>query len=462
MIRRSSPLVLLLSAYLIIGGLFAFYTPRWQAPDEPAHYNYIRQVAKGKVPVIESEDYDQAYQVKVISSRFDPVYSVDGADGFEYEDHQPPLYYLLQAPVFRLFSGQLRPMRFFSVLIGALSLVVVYLVASSIFANREWMVLAATAFVAFLPQHVAMLAAVNNDSLAELIIALIMLLLIRLIISETKQGEDLEASSRGARRPAFYIALGLILGLGLLTKATVYVTIPLVAVVLMWIGRRDGSGIWRLLLWVFGPALLLGGIWWFRNILVYGGIDVLGLAAHNRVVVGQPRTAEWIAERGLDGAAAAFVRTTFQSFWGQFGWMGVVMPDWVYLSLAGFTVLTIGGLAWWWLDKARKIDKAGMWPGEMTRTGGQMVWTIMTGLFGLSLASYLAYNTTFIQHQGRYLFPALIPLSAGVTIAWAHIIRPILGRGSNAGYLLPTGLALALIGLDLLALFRFIVPALAL
>ena len=70
---------------------------------------------------------------------------------------------------------------YYAVLIGALSLVVVYLVASSIFANREWMVLAATAFVAFLPQHVAMLAAVNNDSLAELIIALIMLLLIRLI-----------------------------------------------------------------------------------------------------------------------------------------------------------------------------------------------------------------------------------------------------------------------------------------
>ena len=38
-------LALILVAYFIVGGLFAINTPAWQAPDEPAHYNYILQVA---------------------------------------------------------------------------------------------------------------------------------------------------------------------------------------------------------------------------------------------------------------------------------------------------------------------------------------------------------------------------------------------------------------------------------
>ena len=54
-------LALILIAYFIVGGLFAVYTPAWQAPDEPAHYNYILQVAhEGCCPKIELGDWDSA------------------------------------------------------------------------------------------------------------------------------------------------------------------------------------------------------------------------------------------------------------------------------------------------------------------------------------------------------------------------------------------------------------------
>jgi len=36
---------LILLGYLVAGALYAIYTPPWQAPDEPAHFNYLRQVA---------------------------------------------------------------------------------------------------------------------------------------------------------------------------------------------------------------------------------------------------------------------------------------------------------------------------------------------------------------------------------------------------------------------------------
>ena len=78
----------------------------------------------------------------------------------------------------------------------------------------------------------------------------------------------------------------------------------------------------------------------------------------------------------------------------------------------------------------------------------------------MSLAVYLTYNLTFVQHQGRYLFSALVPIAIGVAVAWALLIRPLTDRYPAAGYLLPLGLGLLLVGLDLLALYRFIVPAL--
>ena len=45
---------LLVIAYLGIGTLFALLTPAWQAPDEPAHYNYIAQIATtGTLPILQ-------------------------------------------------------------------------------------------------------------------------------------------------------------------------------------------------------------------------------------------------------------------------------------------------------------------------------------------------------------------------------------------------------------------------
>jgi hypothetical protein len=43
----------------------------------------------------------------------------------------------------------------------------------------------------------------------------------------------------------------------------------------------------------------------------------------------------------------------------------------------------------------------------------------------LTLLTYIYYNTSFVQHQGRYLFTALIPLA--LAVAWAGM-----GQSSRA------------------------------
>lgn len=318
------PLGLLLLAYLALAILFAVRTPAWQAPDEPAHYNYVRQLVGGSLPVIAPGDWDQTYLGQIVGAEFDPAYSVAG---LTYEDWQPPLYYLLQAPLYRLSGGALTAMRLLSVALGAGVVALAYVVGRATFGGRVPPALAVAAFVAFLPQHLAILASVNNDSLAELLIAAILALLVV---------PWPEPATRGDGRRL--LALGLLLGAAFLTKGTAYLMAPVAGAFLL--ARHWGA--WRplarALLLVFVPALLLGLLWWGRNLAVYGGLDALGKAAHDAVVVGQPRTSEWIAQYGLGGTVGRFLRTTFVSFWGQFGWMAAPLPGWMYGPLLAFTL----------------------------------------------------------------------------------------------------------------------------
>ena len=142
------------------------------------------------------------------------------------------------------------------------------------------------------------MASVNNDALAEVLVALALLWLNRYLNTESI--------------PVWQ--LGLIVGLALLTKITITflaLVVPL-GVWLKW--RRDGSSTQALIRSIALFALvagLMGGIWWLRNIAVYGFPDFLGLAAHDAVVADQPRTGDFIAQHGFTTYLSQMLSTTF-------------------------------------------------------------------------------------------------------------------------------------------------------
>lgn len=383
MSRSTATLLLLaiLIAYCAIGVAYAISTPPWQAPDEPAHYNYIKFIAEhGALPVLKAGDYDQAYNETF--TRTPQNTQSMSIEPLRYENYAPPLYYLLAAPIYALADGWLVPLRLFSLALGGALIVVAYLIGAELYPDRLIIPIGAAGFVAFVPQHLAMLSAVNNDALAELLIALCVYQALRLF-------HTVRPSQRSL------LMLGLTLGLGLLTKATVYYTaVPVVALALWRVRRPSAYAL------VFAPALALGALWWLRNLGVYGGLDVLGLARHNAIVTGQPTTADWIAQYGFADTLARALTTTFHSFWGQFGWMAVPMPDSVYRVLGALSVMALSGWAWRLVEKCRKRD-AGC--GEPRRV-------LLALLTVLTLGGLIYYNLTFVQHQGRYLFPALIPI----------------------------------------------------
>ena len=66
---------------------------------------------------------------------------------------------------------------------------------------------------------------------------------------------------------------------------------------------------------------------------------------------------------------------------------------------------------------------------------GQASWLLTAGWLLLTGASYLGYNLSFKQHQGRYLFPALTAVALLLSLGWAQVTRRALRR-AGAGFLL--------------------------
>src|SRR5690606_12127196 len=323
-------------------------------------------------------DWDQTYLGEIVGSEFDPAFPVDG---LTYEDWQPPLYYLLQAPIYRLSGGSPAAMRLLSVLLGAGVVVLAYVIGRAVFAGSTPHALAVAAFVAFLPQHLAILGSINNDSLAELIIAAVLALLVL-------PWPDRPSTSR-------LLALGLLLGAGFLTKGTAYLMAPVAGVFLLarYGFRPVRSELIRALAIVFVPALFLGLLWWGRNMAVYGGLDVIGKEAHDAVVVGQPRTTEWIAQYGLGGTVGRFLRTTFNSFWGQFGWMAAPLPQWMYGPLLAVSLAAFAGLILTAVRSNTRYDIRDTRESSPFVTRHSSFVTLTLGLtFLLTLALHVYYN----------------------------------------------------------------------
>ncbi|MDX2141639.1 MAG: DUF2142 domain-containing protein, partial [Chloroflexota bacterium] len=457
--------------------------------DEPAHYNYIAQVAAfGCCPVIEDGDWDNAYLETLKANQFAPDL-LTNLPAVEYEDHQPPLYYLLLTPFYTLSNGSLTVLRIVTVFMALTVVLYTYIVTTLVMPNRRGVAFAAAAFVALLPQFLGITGSVNNDALAWSLIGLALIgALVYLRFERRGVGDE--------------VGLGVLVGLALVTKvSTIFLlgVVP-VAILLRWlrqpspptppsalhsvvpqgegrIGRRDGEDAKHdssaplhprapalknlrslLLRWVafLIPALLIAGVWWGRNIVTYGFPDVFGLAAHDRVVVGQLRTADLIDQLGTGEYLSRAFTTTFQSFFGQLGWMSLPLPSWAYSAIGVLLLLAIGGWVVGWLARERDSE-----PNPVQRDMALVL--VLVGV--LALAQYIYYNTEFVQFQGRYMFTGIIAFALLVAGGMDGWLRWAEARGVLSHYarLRPYALAaliLLLVPLNLWLLWR-VIPGLS-
>lgn len=105
---------------------------------------------------------------------------------------------------------------------------------------------------------------------------------------------------------------------------------------------------------------------------------------------------------------ALYVALLFPGFWGNFGWLQLPLPIWIYGLLAAICLAAIAGL--WRLCREQRCSGAVQIAGQ--RSVSLMLiklWLLAVAL--IALQTLLPMLGRAWQPQGRYLFPALVPIS---------------------------------------------------
>jgi hypothetical protein len=299
--------------------------------------------------------------------------------------------------------------------------------------------LGTAAFVAFLPEHLMTVSQVGNDVLAELLFALVLFVLVRWLMGERVPVVSGAAAKMNAAQACVLparLGLGVLLGLALITKTTVYAQVGALTVgVLVWAWVRERAALSRMagdVLRIGLPAVVIAVPWFVRDVAVYGWPDFFGLIRHDTVVVGQMRPAEYLAQFGMGSYADRFVNWTFKSFFGVFGWMGVWLDNRVYNLLGILTAVIIAGVVIRLILTLRG-NAVSIAPAPRRTADARPVIYLFTASMVLAALVYVWYNVQFVQTQGRYLFPALIPIAVVFGLGWDQAQQPRWSRRIAVG-----------------------------
>lgn len=385
--RRVVALVAL--AFLLRAG-FAIVVPPLQAPDEKAHFDYVRfLVDERKLPVQPPPTSFEAFN--------------------DHQSYQPPLAYLAMAPTYAVARalgagrvGALRALRLQNALLGALLVWIAWGVAARLSAPGDPLRLLAPGLLALLPGLAANAGSVNNDTTAHLATAALWWVWLR----------DPPGRRRGVR-------LGLVLGAACLSKLTAGALAPLLLLV-PWLRDRALRPALTEALWAGGVALLVLAPWMARNVAVYGSplaLDAGSVAFADLAGVLPP---DVLREASTPAPGKALLQV--------FGRFGITnnLSSWIvpaaWLPLAALAVA--GGLR-----RTTFAQRAGLDGYAPCLALALLLATI--GLVSFSLRYYGAW-------QGRYLYTAALPigllLAAGAA-RWFHGGRERLGPALLLGVL---------------------------
>ncbi|MDA2929355.1 glycosyltransferase family 39 protein [Acidobacteria bacterium AH-259-O06] len=178
-----------------------------------------------------------------------------------YEAQQPPLYYFLMSVPYRLLKSyslveRVFALRILSVLIASVLILPTFYLSKLVFESGK-IALAVCGIMAFMPELMIDVCRIGNDSLS------IALFSVLIVISVCSQMVTYRIS----------LALGIILGLGLLTKAYFFTAIPAIAMVFLLRSRRHAESLGKAtacFALVLLVAAAISGWWYVRNFILLG------------------------------------------------------------------------------------------------------------------------------------------------------------------------------------------------
>jgi 4-amino-4-deoxy-L-arabinose transferase-like glycosyltransferase len=517
-------LLTLVLAFVVLATLYSVVTPLGEGPDEPGHARYMFFLAReGRLPVQQaaaatSDVPGEGHQPPLAYALVAPLaawlpreerqFDMPGNPRFTWASPSARAAAELNAVAhgsreympWRGFVLAWHMARLVSVALGATTVVLTYAIARSLEKRLEigdWRLgvlqspisnlqspvpLLAAALVAFNPQFLFISALVTNDALLVTLGAALLWLVLRRPTTDNgrPRTDDREPTTEN-RRPTsrasitYAIAIGLVLGLALITKQSAIILAPVAFLAVLEQSRSAAISaqerhpvtpsprhlVTLSALLAFGITTALVSGWWYaRNWRLYG--DLFGLTAFQ---------AEFITQAFDATSAAAWVAALAQlhgSFWARFGWMNVLPPRgvmWAFLlvelgALVGLALLAVGPIVrrppslirrlWrWWPILLLPLLAFG-WVISFALTAGLVAWQGRLLFPGLpAIAILLAFGLAKIKgkrqkEKGFDLFTFyLLPFALAALAAWLPfgVIRP-----SYPPHTLPTAVALERLG----------------
>ncbi|HLJ56289.1 MAG TPA: glycosyltransferase family 39 protein [Chthonomonadaceae bacterium] len=386
-------LAMALVFYVCIASVHAMRAPvgatgYQDAPDEGAHVSYVRFVATGRLPSQQAQ-------------------SLPGDEGRAYEWHQPPLYYVLAA---RLLPAGVRGMRLLSVVIGLCCILAIFGAVRVLFPDNPEAAALAAAIAALIPGHAAITSVVNNDGLLELWFSVFLLLVFAALV----RGLTLQRSAM----------IGLVIGAALLTKATAVLLLPaaLLALTILWRNGERPAAVARGGTAIVAGAAIVSGWWFARNAALYH--EWLPLTLFSKSFVGTTQAVDVATGRaGLPvdswrGYAALVAEWTSKSFLAvystktgaQFG-VPHFLAKQVYVVALLAAVASAAGLVRLGLRERATLSRPAL--------GGL---AIASAVLLLVAASFAMFTLRYFQAQGRYFYPAMLPIVLFAALGWQSIV----------------------------------------
>lgn len=360
-----------LTAIVIIIGLtcrivFAWFTPTFYAPDEQPHYNYVKYLYQNHSFPVQTSETDAATM--------------------DWEYHQPPVYYLMSLPIYRLADLLLTPehqqffsvraLRFFSILCWAGTVIFTLKILGKLRVTDQFIQTFVMCMVCLLPTYTFLSTSINNDNLVIAIGSVILYFL-----------------SLHQRAYRSFVTAGILTGIALLTKlsAGLYVVAIFGVLAARFVKKKltftRASTLFCLALI---PATLIFAPWGLRNSFVYGSFNP-------EPVVNVP--VSWPSVYQAIFVIQDKIKDTFWATSGVYNNIRFLPTLGVHLTYFALIGLLYGALA-----KSRPLFNYLRGPGGAFLIGTGLaivVNIILTFRFGI------LYN----QGQGRFLFPMLIPIS---------------------------------------------------
>lgn len=427
----------MLLAYVCLSVAYQRKIPLFEAPDEPSHLEYVAFLAQERrLP------------------RYGAIPDVPG------EGMQPPLYYLLSAPLFGWLAGAdsmllrdlhridlmmyanaprsrgleridvaeqwqrprrfvaspelefLRDMRWPSLVFGLLTVVFTYRASLRAWGDPQLAVLSA-GVLASTPQFLFTSAYVSNDTAATAIAAAAFWLVAAAV-----------RDPAGVRR-RHYLLLALLTALALFTKISILPGLAVAALAIAWIDSRPPKQRVAEMAPAALVTLALVGPYLAWNAMHRGGL--LGMQA----VWSSTTHLKSFAELG--GALSYFTDIywirTFQSYWGRFGWMNAPPPVgvyWTYFALVG------AGIVGFVLAGRRSRSTPDRADAVLRR--------YLVAAFVATFAAHFWLNLQIPQPQGRHLFGAAPQIAAVLAIGLGGPSAPLWLRRDPSPVLILAGL----------------------